>query len=154
MGFVTDGKIYLHSTEHSSVDPKPRGAQLYCLDIETGAEVFTVNIRGHHWGESPIIGDSVIAMYNTYDQQIYALSKGPSETKVTAPNAGVPLGSSVIISGSVTDISPGTQQYSIVARLPNGVPAVSDESMSQWMQYVYMQFPKPTNVTGVTLPLA
>jgi outer membrane protein assembly factor BamB len=154
MGFVTDGKIYLHTTEHSSVDPKPRGAQFYCLDIETGKEIFTINIRGHHWGESPLIGDSTIAMYNTYDQLIYAMSKGPSEITVTAPNAGVPLGSSVIISGSVTDISPGTSDYSITSRFPQGVPAVSDQSMSQWMQYVYMQFAKPTNVTGVEVMLS
>jgi len=34
-------------------------------------------------------------------------------------------------------------------RFPNGVPVVADENMSDWMQYVYMQFPRPTDATGV-----
>ena len=37
---------------------------------------------------------------------------------------------------------------------PNGVPAVSDASMSSWMEYVYMQKPKPTNATGVPVTLS
>jgi hypothetical protein len=49
----------------------------------------------------------------------------------------------------VTDISPGTNVYARTARFPNGVPAVADESMSDWMLYVYKQFPCPANVTGV-----
>ena len=42
----------------------------------------------------------------------------------------------------------------MTARFPNGVPAVSDESMSEWMKYVYMQFPRPANVTGVEVVLS
>ena len=53
----------------------------------------------------------------------------------------------------MTDISPGTEDYSITARFPEGVPAVSDESQSAWMKYVYMQFSKPTNTTGVDVSL-
>jgi outer membrane protein assembly factor BamB len=153
MGFVTDGKIYLHSTEHSSVDPKPRGANFYCLDIETGEEVFKLNIRGHHWGESPIIGDSVIAMYNSYDQRIYALGKGPSQTIVSAPLTAIKLGESFTISGSIMDISPGTKSSALSMRFPHGVPAVADANQNEWMQHVYLQFPKPTDVEGVTVVL-
>jgi hypothetical protein len=54
-----------------------------------------------------------------------------------------------MIKGTVTDTSPGTEEYALTTRFPNGVPAVSDESMSDWMQYVYMQFPRPTNTNGV-----
>jgi hypothetical protein len=53
----------------------------------------------------------------------------------------------------VTDISPGTERYALKARFPEGVPAVSDESQSQWMKYVYMQVSKPTNTTGVMVSL-
>jgi len=35
------------------------------------------------------------------------------------------------------------------ANYPYGVPCVSDASMRQWMEYVYMQQPALTNVTGV-----
>jgi hypothetical protein len=44
--------------------------------------------------------------------------------------------------------------YALTARFPNGVPAVSDESMSDWMLYVYKQFPRPTEATGVEVTLS
>ena len=153
MGFVTDGKLYLHTTEHSGNNPKPRGNQFYCIDMETGEEVFKVNLRGSHWGNSPIIGDSIIAMLNTFDMQIYALGKGPSAVTVNAPNTGITLGSSIVISGIVTDISPGTETYARTARFPNGVAAVSDESISEWMEYVYLQSERPTDVIGVPVTI-
>ncbi len=53
----------------------------------------------------------------------------------------------------LTDISAGTTQSDIAPRFPHGVPAVSDESMTDWMQYVYMQLPRPTNTTGVPVNL-
>ncbi|PVX26500.1 MAG: hypothetical protein CW716_05845, partial [Candidatus Bathyarchaeum sp.] len=37
-------------------------------------------------------------------------------------------------------------------RFQNGVPAVADESMSEWMKYVYMQFEKPDTI-GVDVKL-
>ena len=58
-----------------------------------------------------------------------------------------------MIRGTVTDIAAGTQQDEQAARFPNGVPAVSDASQGAWMEYVYMQKPKPTNVTGVPVSL-
>jgi len=36
----TDGKIYIAHMEHSSIDPKPRGAPFICLDMETGDEIW------------------------------------------------------------------------------------------------------------------
>ena len=39
------------------------------------------------------------------------------------------------------------------ANFPNGLPCVSDASMTQWMEYVYEQQPEPTNVTGVPVTL-
>jgi len=151
--FVADGKLYIHCCEHSPIDPKPRGYPFICLDIETGEEVWQINLRGHHWGGYPVIGDSTIAIYNTYDQRIYALSKGPSETTVSIQNNVVPLGSSVTVNGRVTDISPGTEDYALRARFPNGVPAVSDEIMSEWMEYVYLQHERPEDATGVEVVL-
>ena len=38
-------------------------------------------------------------------------------------------------------------------RFPNGVPAVSDASQSEWMLYVYKQFSQPTNATGVPVSI-
>ena len=52
------------------------------------------------------------------------------------------------------DISAGTKQNEQAADFPNGVPCVSDASQSAWMEYVYMQKPEPTNVTGVPVTLS
>jgi hypothetical protein len=68
---------------------------------------------------------------------------------VTAPDVASTMGSTVVIKGTVMDISAGTNQNEQAARFPNGVPCVSDESQQDWMQYIYMQKPRPTSVTGV-----
>jgi hypothetical protein len=39
-------------------------------------------------------------------------------------------------------------------RFPNGVPAVADENQSDWMLYVYKQFPQPTTAVGVEVVLS
>jgi hypothetical protein len=62
-------------------------------------------------------------------------------------------GESVLIEGTVTDISAGAKQNEQAARFPNGVPAVSDDSMAAWMEYVYQQQPMPTNTTGVPISI-
>ncbi len=91
--------------------------------------------------------------YNMYDNQIYAFGQGPSKTTVNAPDIGATTATPITITGSVTDISAGTTQAQQAADFPNGVPCVSDASQSQWMEYVYMQQPEPTNVTGVPVTL-
>ena len=67
--------------------------------------------------------------------------------------ASITHGSSLVIRGSVTDISAGTKQNEQAARFPHGVPAISDANMSLWMEYVYMQRPFPTDVTGVEVKI-
>ena len=58
-----------------------------------------------------------------------------------------------MMNGTVTDISAGAQQEAVAANFPNGLPCVSDASMTQLMESVYMQQPMPTNVTGVPVTL-
>jgi hypothetical protein len=79
--------------------------------------------------------------------------QGPSALTVTGPELAAPLGLPVLLKGTVTDIAAGTNQPEQAARFPHGVPAVSDASMTQWMEYVYMQKPKPTDVTGVPVSI-
>jgi hypothetical protein len=71
---------------------------------------------------------------------------------VSAPDVSVPFGTPVTLKGTVNDISPGTGQDAIKLRFPNGVAAVSDDSQSEWMKYVYMQFPRPM-ASGVEVSL-
>ena len=99
------------------------------------------------------MGDSIIATMDTYDQRVYAIGKGPSATTVSAPNIAAPLNTPVVIGGTVMDVSPGAQQDDLKLRFPYGVPAVSDASMSDWMLYVYKQFERPTDATGVAVSI-
>jgi hypothetical protein len=109
--------------------------------------------RETRWGGNGIIGDSIIATMDTYDQRIYAIGKGPSAMTMTASPKVTVEGSSVLIEGTVMDVSPGTASDALTARFPNGVPAVSDASQSAWMLYVYKQFERPTNATGVPVTI-
>ncbi len=154
--FASDGKIYLYFYEHSGNQPLSRGAPAVALNTTDGSVVWRVDglFRSTNWGGGPIMGDSVIAMYNTYDQQVYATGKGPSALTVQAPDLSVDLGRSCVIKGTVTDVSPGTKETGIALRFPNGVPAMSDASQGEWMKYVYAQFPKPTNSSGVPVQLS
>ena len=148
---IADGKIYLGTLEHSAEQPLPRGAPYICVNATDGSEIWRVNgmYRETRWGGNGIIGDSIIATMDTYDQRIYAIGKGPSETTITASPKSSVQGTSVLLEGTVTDTSPGTERYNIKVRFPNGVPAVSDASQSAWMLYVYKQFERPQNATGV-----
>lgn len=147
---VADGKLYLN-TGVSHGDPLFRGAQLYCVNATSGQLLWKINSFGE--GDMPI-SDGVLVALNGYDNQIYAYGMGPSKTTVTAPNIGVTTATPITIAGSVTDISAGSQQLAVAANFPNGLPCVSDASMSQFMEAVYMQQPMPTNITGVTVTLS
>ncbi len=153
--FVNNGKIYLGHMEHSSLDPKPRGAPFYCVNATDGSLIWEIDggFRQSCWGGRAIMGDGIIATQDTYTQQVYAIGKGPSQTTVETAMAGVTVNSQVVIAGTVMDVSPGTTSSAISMRFPNGVPAVSDESMSNWMLYVYKQFEQPSTVTGVTVSI-
>ncbi len=146
---VVDGKLYVYTQEHSMTHPFYRTWKMYCFDIENGERIW--DITGG-W-KSPIFADGYLANVNLFDMQVYTFGKGPTATTVTAPNTAVPKGTSVLIEGKVIDISAGTKQDGIASRFPDGLPAVADESMTDWMEYVYMQLPKPDNVKGVPVKL-
>ena len=157
IGAIAEGKIYLFTNEHSPNTPQYKGALIRVLNATTGEELWTLTA----WGEggsfmsnNGAIADGFYTYLNTYDMQIYSVGKGPSAVTVSAPGIGVPHGSSITIQGTVTDISAGTTQTEQSARFPNGVPAVSDASMKGWMEYVYMQKPRPTDTIGVQIVIS
>ena len=152
IGAINDGKIYIGTHEHSADTPLFKGAKTRCLNITDGTEIWTM--LGWANPRTIQVADGILTYWNNYDHQVYAIGKGPSALTVDAPAAAFTVGGSVVIRGTVTDISAGTTQKEQAARFPNGVPAVSDASMSQWMEYVYMQKPKPTNATGVEIVLS
>ncbi|MCX8153559.1 MAG: hypothetical protein N3E52_03895, partial [Candidatus Bathyarchaeota archaeon] len=146
-GVTADRKIYIGTHEHSADTPLLKGAKVRCLDVDTGKEVWTM-LGWAHPG-TMAIADGVLIYWNNYDHKVYAVGKGPSEMTISIADDVVPYGQKVLVKGTVTDISAGTKQAEQAARFPNGVPAVSDESMGAWMEYVYMQKPRPANVKGV-----
>ena len=143
--FITDGKIYLGHAEHSAMEPKPRGGPFICLNATTGDEIWRADglFRQTRWGGRAIIGDSIIATMDTYDQRVYAIGKGPSATTVSASPKIIAKGATVLIEGRVTDQSPGAKD----------TPAIADEFMSEWMLYLYKQFPAPMDIHGVDVLL-
>ena len=153
--FIVDGKIYCRHSEHSPVDPMPRGAPMVCLNATTGEVIWRADglFRGSDWGGHAKIGDSIITTLDTYDMRIYGIGKGPSATTVSASPKVSVNGANVVVEGLVTDISPGTMEYARTARFPNGVPAVCDDNQSEWMLYVYKQFARPAEVMGVDVTI-
>ena len=151
--FLADGKICLSYSEHSPINPIPRGGPLVVLDVETGLPIWEISWINNWWGGHVMIGDSTMVGLNGYDNRLYAIGKGPSKTTVSINNNVISQGSSVLIDGTITDVSPGTEDIALRMRFPNGVPAIADESMTDWMQHVYMQYERPADVEGVEVKL-
>jgi hypothetical protein len=112
---------------------------MYCIDAATGQGLWNISF----WGLFPVIADGYALSFNYYDGLVYCFGKGESETTITTAPKVSTLGSSVLIEGKVTDKAQGA----------NSTPAVSETSMANWMEYVYMQQPMPTNATGVKVTL-
>ncbi len=145
---IVDGKIYTSSSEHSPTQPLWRGSRIRCINASNGAEIWTLN----NWG-SVKPADGVMVALNFYDGQIYCFGKGPSATTVTASPKVSANGGKVLVEGMVTDTSAGTKNNVMSSRFPNGVPAMSDESMTPWMEYLWHQQAMPSDATGVEVKL-
>jgi hypothetical protein len=147
IGAIADGKVYAFSNEHSPNYPLYKGERVRCIDAFTGEEIW--NLLG--WagqsggpGTSTMLeADGYLCYYNYYDNQVYCIGKGPSATTVTTPDVAVTLGDSLMIKGTVTDQSSGAKD----------TPAISDEDMGEWMEYLYMQKPIPADAKGVEVSI-
>jgi len=148
---IADGMIFL--SEGRLYDPPlfPGGEKL-ALNCATGQLVWEISAAAQR--DASPIADGEMLMWNGYDGQVYAFGMGPSKTTVTAPDVGVTTATPITITGTVTDISAGSQQNAVAANFPNGLPCVSDASMTQFMEAVYEQQPMPTNVTGVPVTVS
>jgi hypothetical protein len=152
---VGSGVVYLVTSEHTPETPLFKGGLQRAINATTGAEIWTISgYTGEFLVFSYAMADGYNTWFNGYDNQIYVVGKGPSQTTVEAPLTNVNTGSNVVIQGTVTDIAAGTKQTQVAGNFPNGVPVSSDDSMREWMGYVYQQQPEPTNFTGVPVQLA
>lgn len=136
---VADGKIYTYTVEHSPTAPLTRGWKTYCINATTGEEVWQANAP-----MTPgVVADGYITATSYYDALLYVFGKGQSATTVSAPQTQIIAGTTAVISGTVLDQSPGQP----------GTPCVSKESMADWMAYLHLQGPHPTNVVGVPVSI-
>ena len=154
---IADGKLYLTSSEHSPGNPLWRGPNLRCINASNGAELWKILFWGQQQTGAGMarIADGRLVSLNLFDARIYCFGKGPSATTVSAPQIVQSLGSSVMITGAVTDQTPtGSRNANDVLDFSlKGTPAISDEDMGAWMEYIFMQQAKPENAKGVTVLL-
>jgi WD40 repeat protein len=136
---VADGKIYVHNDEHSPDSIQWRGARLWCLDAESGDELWSID--GRHTYST--ISDGILTDINIYDMRAYGFGKGPSKTTVAAPKVEIMQGQKIVIEGTVTDQTPASKD----------TPAISDEDMGDWMEYLHMNKPIPVEASGVDITL-
>ncbi len=130
---IAEGKVYASTTEHSPTQPHMRGTRLYCLDANNGNLIWSLSGSMANLA----VANGYLVGVNEMDANIYCFAKGQTETSVTAAPDVVTKGSSVVIKGTVMDMSPAQ---------PN-TPAMSDQDMDAWMDYLHMQVPLPTGTT-------
>jgi hypothetical protein len=140
-----DGKIYAVNTEHTPTEPLTRGWKLHCVNATTGEGIWNIPFMIETGpGATPCaVADGYLVGSNGFDGISYCFGKGKSQTTVTSPSSEINVGQKFTITGTVLDMSPAQA----------GTAAVSEESMSAWMQYLHMQALKPTNATGVSVTL-
>jgi hypothetical protein len=152
---IGDGIIYLVTTEHTILTPIYKGALARAINATDGTEIWTLNAyTGEFVAMSYAIADGYATFYNGLDNQIYVVGRGPSATTITASPKISVHSDTVLVEGKVIDTASGTTQDEQTARFPDGVPVVSDESMMEWMGYVYQQKPRPTDTVGVEVVIS
>lgn len=158
---MADGKVYAYNGEHTPGQPLTRNWRTFCLNATNGQEIWEI--------VGPMVPGAIADGYLTgscsYDGYMYIFGKGKSATTISAPQTSVDMGKSLVIQGSVMDISPGDQgsfQNPTApldsATKPGTVPCVSAASMKTMMEYVYQQKPidgiwHNETITGVPVTL-
>jgi outer membrane protein assembly factor BamB len=132
------GILFAPNTEHSPTFYY-RNQKLHAINVTTGQKVWTIS--GIYNPSSIAYG--VLVAPETPSGITYAFSKGPTQTTLSTSSKVLARGSPVLLEGTVTDQSSAQK----------GTPAIADESMTPWMEYIHMQQPKPTNAKGVKVHL-
>ena len=145
LGSGTDAICYVQNSEHTPSQPATRGWGLIAINATNGQ--FLWKISGTALGAGPASSGYLFAS-SSYDGTMVVMGKGKSSTTVSAPQTGITANTPVVITGSVMDQSPAQ---------PN-TPAISDASMSTWMDYLHFQMPigglyNNITVTGVPVSI-
>jgi hypothetical protein len=139
---IAGGMVIFGANEHSPGNPPWLGGQIWAVNETSGELVWKID--SFQYETQPLLAvDNQVLYLNFYDGKVYDIGRGPSATTVSAPLNSVNAGNTITLTGTVTDQSVGGK----------GTPAISDASMTGWMEYMYMQKPKPTDATGVQVTL-
>ena len=139
---VVDGKIYMVPCEHSLDSPPYHGANVRCIDAFTGKEMF--KLYGMSSWQMQAIADGYWTFLNLNDMQVYSIGAGPSATTVTGPDTAVPMGTPVVVKGTVTDQSPALKDTA----------AIADKDQELWMEFMIQHnVVMPTSAVGVPVKL-
>ena len=141
---IADGVVYIQSSEHTQTAPYARGYGTYCINATTGELMWKLD-------EPCVLGaaaDGYSMVGDQYSGYMYVLGKSKSMTTVEAPLTAISQGQSMIIKGTVTDLSPASP----------GAACVSEKSMGAYMSYLHMQSQMqnllhPDTVTGVPVSI-
>ena len=97
--FITDGKLYISNEEHSANQPLPRDGPFMAVNATDGSVVFRIDgaFRGPRWAGHAGIADGVIVVFNTYDNQVYGIGKGPTKATVSASPKVMTVGNTVLV---------------------------------------------------------
>jgi hypothetical protein len=123
----------------------PRGNFLYCVDAFTGDEIW--RFPGACQSEASLGAGISNGMYwfnDRYTGCTIMFGKGESAVTVSALPSVIANGDSVLIEGTILDQSAGAKD----------TPCIADEDMTDWMEYLYLGWPMPTDASGVPVRLA
>jgi hypothetical protein len=133
---IADGVYYTMNAEHSADEPIKRGWYMHAINITTGEPIW--QLPGTQSGSTDgsrvfqgAIADGYLAYSDAYDCIEYVVGKGLSQATITAPDVAVPIGTGIVIKGTITDQSPGQP----------GTPCVSKDSMTLQMEHLHWQMP-------------
>jgi outer membrane protein assembly factor BamB len=135
-----DGKFFGINGEHTPMATPWVGGKVYAIDGTTGKTVWSISGTQAEAAASAIAYGKLVYL-NGYDGTVYCFGKGKSEVTISASRATITQGTTALITGTVTDQSPAQKD----------TPAISDASMTSWMEYLHMQKQMPTNATGVPI---
>ena len=136
---------------HEYNPPLFHGCQLYAVNLTDGSLIWSTLDTSV---TSTAIAYSKLVSLNAYDNMLYCFGKGPTGVTVQAPSVGVTTSTPITISGSVLDFSPGVKSTLVSSKYPYGLPCVSDDSQSAFMEAVYQQQAMPYNITGVPITIS
>ena len=89
--------VYTFTSQHGNgAFGEYKGEMIYCLNATTGFLIWQMQGEsGQNAGggtSTALIADGFLCYYNEYDNELYCVGQGPSQTTVTAPDTAVTVG--------------------------------------------------------------